>query len=51
MRIILIYPDDLGKETEDAIIEWMQMIIKSPSTITLPYYSPLKYVSDMEVDR
>lgn len=51
MRITLIYPDDLGKETEDAIVAWMQMIIKSPSTITLPYYSPLKYVDDLEVER
>ena len=51
MKITLIYPDDLGKQTEDEIIDWMMEIVKNPHTITLPYYSPLKYVSDMEVNR
>jgi len=49
MKIILIYPDDLGKETEDEIIEWMMEILKNPSTKS--FYSPLKYISDMEVER
>jgi len=49
MIIKLIYPD-LGKETEDEIIDWMKAIIKNPS-LDRYVYSPLKYVEDFEVDR
>jgi len=52
MKIILIYPDDLGKETEDEIIDWMKSIVKNPSYFSSQLiYSPLRYVSDMEVER
>ena len=51
MKIVLIYPDDLGKETEDEIVDWMMANLKNPSKIPLSFYSPLKYVSDMEVER
>ncbi len=48
MKIILIYPDDLGKETEDEIVDWMKTIILSkPHNIP----TPLKYVDDLEVER
>ena len=49
MKIILIYPDDLGKKTEDEIVDWMMALIRNPSMNEIRY-TPLKYVSDMEVD-
>jgi len=49
MIIKLIYPDDLGKETEDEIVDWMMAIVKNPSRTFVP--TPLKYVDDMEVEK
>ena len=51
MKIVLIYPDDLGKETEDEIIEWMMEILKNPAYLSSRAVSPLKYISDMEIER
>ena len=50
MKIILIYPDDLGKQTEDEIVEWMMEMIKNPY-LDRYIYSPLKYANDLEVER
>ena len=47
MRVTLIYPKDLGKQTEDEIVEWMMNVLKNP--FTKSFYSPLKYVEDLEV--
>jgi len=47
MRATLIYPKDLGKQTEDEIVEWMMNVLKNP--FTKSFYSPLKYVEDLEV--
>lgn len=51
MKIILIYPDDLEKETEDEIIDWMMARVKNPPPMISSHYDPLKYISDMEVER
>ena len=50
MRVTLIYPDDLGKQTEDEIVEWMMEMIKNQPCDRY-IYSPLKYISDMEIER
>ncbi len=50
MKIILIYPD-LGKKTEDEIIDWIKAILKNPSYISQKQYTPLEYVEDIEVER
>ena len=44
MKIILTYPDDLGEETEDEIIDWIKEFIKNKS-------QPLRYSEIMEVER
>ena len=49
MKITLKYPDGLGKETEDEIVDWMMEIVKNPPPLIT--YSPLNYVLDMEVER
>lgn len=49
MKITLIYPDDLGKQTEDEIINWMMEIVKNPPPPVTR--SLLNYASDMEVER
>jgi len=45
MKIILIYPD-LGKQTEDEIVDWIKEFIKDKSRP-----SPLRYSEIMEVER
>lgn len=45
MKIILTYPDDLGEETENEIIDWVKEIIKKSSL------SPLRYSEIMEIER
>jgi len=51
MIIKLIYPDDLGKETEDEIIDWMRKKVKNPPPMISSIYSPFKYVEYLEIDR
>ncbi len=51
MKIDLFFPKDLGKETEDEIIDWMRDLIDKA---LLPNQSsPLKYVKKdgMEVEK
>lgn len=50
MKIILIYPDDLGKQTEDEIINWMMAMIKNWSCDRY-IFRPIKYANDFEVER
>lgn len=46
MKIILIYPDDLGKEIEEIIID--SLTDKMTDSLIS---SPLKYADKMEVER
>lgn len=46
---LIIYPD-LGKQTEDEIVDWFMEKIKNPP-LDRYVYSPLKYVKDLEVVR
>jgi uncharacterized UBP type Zn finger protein len=46
MKIILIYPDGLGKEDEEIIINWLQDWIDNPSI-----NHPLRYCEAMVVDK
>lgn len=45
MKIILVYPD-LGEDTEEEIIDWLKDKIADRI-----FWSPLKYVEKMEVER
>ncbi len=48
MKIILIYPDTLGGETEKIIIDWLQDWLEDAKQSKIN--SPLRYC-EMEVER
>ncbi len=51
MIIKLIFPDDLGEETENEIIDWIKGRVKSPPPMISSSYTPFKYIEYLEVDR
>ncbi len=49
MKIILIYPDNLGRESEIIILEWLQEWLEDAKQSKI--HSPLRYVEKMEVEK